>query len=336
MPGMGEARSVKQLRAKGQIINLILPNDAADPWMIYHDGFYYYSESKSNQRSIRIRRSRTIAGIGQDPGVCVWDAPPGRRNSHDIWAPELHRIGEKWFIYYAADDGDNENHRMWVLESEGDDPQGKYHCRGELHTDGWAIDGTIFKQNDGRLFFIWSGWPGRRDGQQNLYIAPMKDPFTLAGPRTLICMPDQPWEQLAMPICEAPQVLKRNGDIFIVYSASGSWTPDYCLGLLHNRTNDLLNPASWQKHGPVFQKTEEVWGVGHCSFVKSLCQTEDWILYHSKSDKKHGWKDRDVHAKRFTWTSNGLPDFGTPPPRQTQAAPVFPEPLVTSTIPLAA
>jgi GH43 family beta-xylosidase len=167
----------------------------------------------------------------------------------------------------------------------------------------------------GQKYFLWSGWPGKRNGQQNIYISAMKDPVTLTGPRVKIAAPDQPWERVAMPICEGPQVLRRNGDIFIVYSASGSWTPDYCLGLLHNKNGNVMDPDSWTKHGPVFKKTEQVWGVGHCSFVKSLCQTEDWIVYHSKTKRKHGWEDRDVHAKRFTWSSDGFPDFGAPLPR---------------------
>jgi GH43 family beta-xylosidase len=134
-----------------------------------------------------------------------------------------------------------------------------------------------------------------------------------------------------MPICEGPQVLKRNGDIFVVYSASGSWTPDYCLGMLHCRAHDdVLNAAAWTKHGPVFKKTEQVWGVGHCSFVKSLCQTEDWIVYHSKSSRKHGWEDRDVHAKQFSWSSDGFPDFGEPLPRVAPVLEPTP-PLLTPT-----
>ncbi len=136
-----------------------------------------------------------------------------------------------------------------------------------------------------------------------------------------------------MAICEGPQVLKRNGDIFIVYSASGSWTADYCLGLLHNKFGDVLNPQAWIKHGPVFKKTEQVWGVGHCSFVKSLCQTEDWIVYHSKSSPKPGWEDRDVHAKRFVWDSDGFPDFGDPLPR---VAPIAASPGRSKDMPLAA
>ena len=294
--------------------------------MIFHGGFYYYSETR-DKRHIYIRRSRTILGIGRDPGVCVWSAPTQGQNCDNVWAPELHLIDGRWFIYYAADDGRNETHRMWVLEAETSNPCGRYRSCGPLETGGWAIDGTILSANNGRKYFLWSGWPGRRNGQQNLYIAPMKNPATISGPRVLIASPDQAWERVAMPICEGPQVLKRNGDVFIVYSASGSWTPDYCLGLLHNRTDDVLNPSAWTKHGPVFMKTDQVWGVGHCSFVKSLCQNEDWIIYHSKSSRDPGWEDRDVHAKPFTWNSDGFPDFGTPLPRSAPISPLTLPPL---------
>ncbi|HMC27292.1 MAG TPA: glycoside hydrolase family 43 protein [Verrucomicrobiae bacterium] len=315
----------------------MLPPHAADPWMIFHEGFYYYCESKSQQR-ICIRKSRTIASIGEDPGACVWAAPSFGPNSNAVWAPELHLIGGKWYIYFAADNGKNKHHRMWVLESEASDPLGPYHCRGQLETAGWAIDGTVLslpltpkgerektpalcanRETERALYLIWSGWPGGRNGQQNLYIAPMSDPLTVCGTRVLIATPDQAWERFGMPICEGPQVLSRNGKLFIIYSASGSWTVDYCLGLLAHNGGDVLDPASWLKHGPVFQKTEDIWGVGHCSFVTSPCQTEDWIIYHAKSSTAAGWHDRDVHAKRFTWTADGLPNFGRPVSRKAEA-----------------
>ena len=89
--------------------------------MIYHGGVYYYCESR-NKRQIWIRRSRTIAAIGADAGVCVWTAPRRGGNSDNVWAPELHLIDGRWYIYFAADDGRNENHRMWVLEGEGSNP----------------------------------------------------------------------------------------------------------------------------------------------------------------------------------------------------------------------
>src|SRR5262245_25573738 len=133
--------------------------------MIFHGGFYYYSEVR-DQKRIFVRRSRTIAGIGLDPGVCVWTAPARGSNSDNVWAPELQLIDGKWFMYCSADNGRNENHRMWVLESEGSDPLGKYRCRGRLETGGWAIDGTVMTLDDGRKYFLWSGWPGKRNGRQ--------------------------------------------------------------------------------------------------------------------------------------------------------------------------
>lgn len=305
-----------------RVINPILPPHSSDPWVILHGGQYYYCESR-HKRHIYVRRSRALSGIGQDSGTCVWSAPLRGRNSDNIWAPELHLVDGKWFIYYAADDGNNANHRMWALECEGSDPCGTYRCVGMIDTGSWAIDGTLMTLEDGRKYFLWSGWPGRRNGQQNLYIAPMRDPVTIAGPRVLLASPDQPWERNTMPICEGPQVLQRNGDLFVVYSASASWTADYCLGLLHTNSWDVLNPSAWTKHGPVFKKTDHVWGVGHCSFVKSLCQTQDWIVYHSKSSPRPGWQDRDVHAKPFWWSSDGFPDFGEPLPR-SRTTPALP------------
>lgn len=296
---------------------------AADPWMIHYDGFYYYCESR-NQTTLCVRKSKDILDIGSDHGVTVWTPPQTGPNSKNVWAPELHFLNGRWYIYFAADDGNNENHRMWVLESETTDPQGAYRCRGILETGGWAIDGTLLEV-DGALYMIWSGWPGKVDGQQNLYIAPMRNPWTMGGKRHLLTSPEHPWERVAMPICEGPQVLKRDGRIFIIYSASGSWTVDYCLGMLMATGKDLLNPRAWKKLGPVFKKNAEIWGVGHCSFVKSPCQTEDWIVYHAKSQKTDGWLDRQVHAQRFSWTADGLPYFGAPKPAWRPARTVVPE-----------
>lgn len=70
-------------------------------------------------------------------------------------------VQSRWFTYFAASDGDNASHRMYVLESQSQsqDPQGDYTFRGKLAdpTDQWAIDGTTF-EHGGQLYFLWSGW----------------------------------------------------------------------------------------------------------------------------------------------------------------------------------
>ena len=292
--------------------NPILPSPSADPWVIQHGGFYYHCESR-NQESIVIRRASCLTQLGDDPGMEVWSTPAFGANSKSVWSPELHFLEGRWYIYYTADDGLNENHRMWVLESVSADPLGGYRCRGMLDTQGWAIDGTVMRLENDDLYFVWSGWPGRENGTQNLYIAPMGNPYTIIDARVLISAPQHTWERVDMPINEAPQVLQKDGRTFIVYSASGSWTEDYCMGLLQLNGPNPLRADAWLKSEvSVFSKTTRVWGVGHCSFVKSPDGAEDWMVYHTKSSLQKGWKDRRVHAQRFSWSQTGTPSFGQP------------------------
>ena len=75
---------------------------------------------------------------------------------------------------------------MWVIENESADPfQGEWRLRGKVAdpADRWAIDGSVFEHR-GRRYFVWSGWPGAENGVQNIYIAPMSNPYTISGPRT--------------------------------------------------------------------------------------------------------------------------------------------------------
>lgn len=143
--------------------------------------------------------------------------------------------------------------------------------------DFWAIDGTVLEYGNGRLYFIWSGWPTIDAGfPQNLYIAPMSDPETISGPRVLINWPSYPWQQHGASLLEGPQILVNAGRTFVVYSASGSWTADYQLGFMgiDNMADPLISTNWWRYDQPVFWRNdaEGVYGVGHASFTRSIGQ----------------------------------------------------------------
>ena len=294
----------------GLFQNPLLRPPAQDPQVTYHRGHYHYCESSA--RGVFLRVATDMAGLAGAPARRVW-APEARGPmSKNIWAPELHVLDGRPHIYFAADDGDNAKHRMGVLVAETDDVAGPYRFAGVLDTGGWAIDGTVLTLDDGRRYFIWSGWPGKTDGRQNLYIAAMKSPTEIVGPRVLIKEPDQVWERRAMPICEGPQVLRRGGKTFVIYSASGSWTADYCLGMLVLDAGDPMRAENWRPAGQVFSRNEFAGGVGHCDFVRSPDGREDWLVYHAKTLKRDGWGDREVRAQPFTWDARGWPVFGEP------------------------
>jgi len=285
----------------------------ADPWVIQWQGNYYYCQARRG--GVSVTRSARLIDIGKGRAAQVWTPPRGTAYSKELWAPELHYLRGKWFIYVAADDGDNVNHRMYVLEGTSQDPQEPFVFRGMLATptNRWAIDGTVLQMADEKLYFIWSGWDGTENVAQNLYIAPMSDPLTVSGERVCISRPEHDWEKDGRPLVnEGPQVLRNGDKLFIIYSASGSWADHYCLGQLTWTGGNVLDPKSWaKKPTPVFSGTDKVISPGHASFVKSRDGKEDWTVYHTAKHPGAGW-NRQVQAQRFTWNSDGSPDFGEP------------------------
>lgn len=313
--GRAGGSSMNAMGSADTFANPIL-NAGADPWVVQHEGYYYYTHTVGN--AIRVWKSRSLTDLAAAESATVWEPPASGPNSAEIWAPELHRIDGKWYIYYAADDGANENHRMFVLESVADDSLGEYMDRGKIAdpSDRWAIDGTVLRKKDGSMYFVWSGWEGDQNASQRLYIAPMSNPYTISGDRVEISRPEREWETVGTPtVNEGPEVLFSDKKINIVYSASGSWTDDYALGLLSADPDaDPLDPASWTKRPePVFAKTDRVFGPGHASFAKSPDGREDWIVYHAAVASGAGW-NRSVRAQPFRWNEDGTPDFGEPVP----------------------
>ncbi len=311
--------SQKLSAAPPTFFNVILA-DGADPWVIRHSNGYYYL-TVSTGVNVTLWRSRSLAGLGGGDRKVAWSPPPAGPASRDLWAPELHFVDGKWYIYVAADDGDWANHRMFVLENENPDPfQGEFVLRGKVfdpQADRWAIDATLLNLK-GRLYFVWSGWEGDQNDRQNLYIAPMDNPLRLSGPRVEISRPQFAWEKAGsggrLPeVNEGPEVIVRHNAVHIVYSAGGSWTDDYCLGVLTARlSSDLLAPTSWKKsQQPVFHRGNGILGPGHCSFVKSPDDKEDWIIYHNARYSNARW-NRLVRAQPFTWQKSGVPNFGLP------------------------
>jgi len=318
-PGAGPA---------GTLVNPLLAS-GPDPWVTFRDGYYYYMHTTGVD--LTIWKTRSLAELSKAEKKVVWRAPATGPYSHDIWAPELHHIGGKWYIYFAADAGTNRTHRLWVRENASPDPlQGDWVMKGKVAdpSDKWAIDGTVF-ENRGEFYLVWSGWEGDVDGVQSLYIARLRNPWTISGKRTRLSTPEYPWEKVGdlrpkrptdpahVDINEGPTVLKNSGRIFLVYSACACWTDEYKLGMLtaSSRSN-LLKRQSWTKSSePVFWKSPEasVFGPGHNSFFQSRDGKQDWILYHANSESGQGCGGfRAPRAQPITWKPDGTPDFGRP------------------------
>ncbi|WP_114571526.1 glycoside hydrolase family 43 protein [Exiguobacterium flavidum] len=289
-------------------MNPVLP-DGADPFMTKHDDEYVYTQTTGS--NVTLWRTDAPTQVGSAESKVIWQPSKGER---DIWAPEVHFLNGRWYVYYAAV-LPGENHKMYVLESATADPFSEYMEKGVIEDDTgkWAIDGTVLS-NDGKLYFVWSGWEGNDNVSQHLYIAEMSDPTTISSKRVELSRPTFTWEMFGAPpsINEGPQILTKGEHVHIVYSASGSWTDFYQLGLLSTtRDQDMLDPDAWTKREePVFTSSGDVFGPGHASFITSPDGEEDWIVYHAARAKGSGWT-RNVRMQPFTW-QDGFPVFKKP------------------------
>lgn len=306
--------------------NPLLPT-GPDPWVVTHDGFYYYMNTTG--KDLTVWKTLDIADLAHAKKKVVWIPPADGPYSHEIWAPELHWMDGKWYIYFAADEGRNESHRIYVVENAAADPlEGEWTFKGKVgdETDKWAIDASVFEDR-GQKYMVWSGWEGDNDGEQRIYVAHLKNPWTVDSKRVMLSHSDYPWERVgdllnrpAMPhvnVNEGPEILKHGEDIFLVYSGSACWTDYYELGVLEAKSGaKLLDARSWKKFDhPFFKQDREagVFGPGHNGFFQSLDGKEDWIIYHANPGSNQGCGGmRSPRIQPFGWNADGTPEFGKP------------------------
>lgn len=290
----------------------------ADPWVIRHEKSYLWSSSIGD-RAIAVTATDRLT----NPGVptVVWQAPDEGPVSRQIWAPELHRLDGRWYIYFAASDGRNQNHLSYVLESSGDDPFGPYELHGPLQTGDvagepvWAIDLTVLERG-GLRYAVWSGWDRPGSDRQYLYIARLATPTQLAGARVRIAEnAEHPWEETDEPgasrgLAEGPEVFSHGGRTFLTYSCGASWLPSYKVGMLELIGDDPLSPDSWRKADrPLLESAGATFGVGHGCFVASTDGSQTWYVYHAKLSRTPGW-ERVIFAQPVAFDGNGAPSLG--------------------------
>lgn len=310
-------QSQKQLRNP-------LVEQRADPWVLKHkDGYYYFTGSVPEYDRIELRRSTTLEGLTDADQVVVWNKRESGIMSRNIWAPELHFIAGKWYVYFAAAMKEEPfRHRMYVIENESDNPlEGGWTEKGQIVTDwdSFSLDATSFLHK-GEQYLVWAQQDPAIQGNTNLYIATMINPWTLKSKQVLITKPELEWEVIGYMVNEGAAMIKRGGKIFITYSGSAT-DHNYAMGLLTaDESSDLLDPRSWTKtQTPVFISCPEnsQYGPGHNSFTVSEDGEQDILIYHARSYKDIEGDplfdpNRHARAKVFTWNEDGTPDFGQP------------------------
>ncbi len=299
----------------------------ADPFVLREDGHYHFTASVPEYDRIVLRRSPTLQGLVDAEERVLWRAPAEGAWSQLIWAPEVHRFEDGWYVYFAAAPTREIKdalfqHRMYALRCVDADPMtGTWEFAGQVDSgiDAFCLDATRFRHR-GQDYYLWAQKHPDIAGNSNLYIAPLATPTTLGGEPVLLTRPELDWEVQGFAVNEGPAVLVRNGKVFITYSASAT-DERYAMGLLWaDAEADLLDPASWNKSStPVFSSDaeREVFGPGHNSFTTSEDGQTDLMVYHARNyvgiEGDPLWNpDRHACVQPVQWDGEGMPVFGRP------------------------
>ncbi|WP_432535677.1 glycoside hydrolase family 43 protein [Kineococcus arenarius] len=304
----------------------LLVEQRADPFITPPvEGTYYFTGSVPEYDRVVVRGAPTIAGLRTAPESVVWRRPASGRMGGHVWAPELHRIDGRWYVYFAAGDSDDVFAiRMYVIESSLADPRDPagWGQPQELTTPfgSFKLDATTFEHR-GQRYYLWAQREAGIDVNSSLYIAPMASPTALGGEPVRIATPTLPWEVRGFAVNEGPAVLVRNGRVFVTFSASAT-DERYCVGLLTaDEDADLLDAASWRKHPePVFATRAEVnrYGPGHSSFTVAEDGVTDLFVFHARDYPGFHGEDplydpnRHARVQRLDWNADGTPAFEVP------------------------
>ncbi|SIR23458.1 family 43 glycosylhydrolase [Halanaerobium kushneri] len=311
-----------QIKGKLKIQNYPDPliEQRADPFIYKHqDGYYYFTASYPEYDRIILRRSKTIAGLKDAEEKVIWWKHQEKEMSKHIWAPELHFINGKWYIYFAASRTDAIwAIRQYVLENDSANPlQGEWKEKGKLkmNFEEFTLDATSFTHQNQRYLV----WAQKKYGDSNLYIAKLKTPWQIEGKQRLIAEPIYSWERKGFNVNEGAAVIKKGNKIFITYSASAT-DANYSVGLLTaDQDSNLLDPDSWSKYDKAIFKSSkltEQFGPGHNSFTVDE-NGNDILVYHARSYKKINGDplydpNRHTRVQRIFWDQNNNPVFGIP------------------------
>jgi GH43 family beta-xylosidase len=298
----------------------------ADPYVMRaEDGSYYFTASVPAYDRIVLRRSDSLEGLRTAEEITLWEKHPSGEMSRHIWAPELHYLKGKWYIYFAASmEEDIWRLRPYVLECSGPDPmKDAWTERGMMQRsdsdiysfEAFSLDATIF-ENKGELYYVWAEKVSVGIQISNLYIARMQSPTKLGTAQVLLTTPDYDWERVDIWVNEGPAVVKHDGRIFLTYSASATGEC-YCMGMLSiGEEEDLLDPRAWKKERqPVLRSDREMgfYGPGHNSFTK-LPDGTDVCIYHARTyleiegDPLYD-PNRHAFAMKVEWEEKGYPRF---------------------------
>jgi xylan 1,4-beta-xylosidase len=234
-----------------------LPNEwgnygIGDPYILKYKGIYYlYCSTRDDQVGVKVWSSWDLASWNYE-GICT--AEPITKGAY---APEVAYNNGVFYMYTSP--GGNGH---YILSS--DNPTGPFVLRtGNL---GHTIDGDVFTDDDGRMYFSHASPTGIQGNAMN-------SPISIDGPDVALNAYLNGWT-------EGSTIFKRNGLYYATYTGNHVFSRGYRVA--YGTSTNPLGPYTPAVNNPIVLNTEGAfYGLGHSGSVLGPDLDTWYIAYHN-------------------------------------------------------
>lgn len=216
-----------------------------------------------------------------------------------MWAPAIVEKDKKYYLFFAANDIQNNNEAGGIGVAVADQPQGPFKdllgkpLLDKFQNGAQPIDQFVFKDKDGQYYMIYGGW-------RHCNIVKLKSDFTGFLP-----FADGSTFKEITPkgYVEGPIMFIRDQKYYFMWSEGGWGGPNYKVA--YAMSNSPFGP--FERIGTVLQQDSTVaTGAGHHSVIPVPGKDEWYIVYHRRPLGETAANHRVTCIDKMIFDKDGL------------------------------
>ncbi|WP_456866849.1 glycoside hydrolase family 43 protein [Galbibacter sp. BG1] len=215
-----------------------------------------------------------------------------------VWAPSIIEKDNKYYLFFGANDIQNDDEEGGIGVAVADKPEGPYKdllgkpLIGKFHNGAQPIDQFVFHDKDDQYYLIYGGW-------KHCNIAKLNDDFTGFVPYE-----DGTIFKEITPegYVEGPFMFIKDGKYYFMWS-EGGWTgPDYSVA--YAIADSPMGP--FKRLDKILEQDPEIAnGAGHHSVIKVPNEDTYYIVYHRRPMSEKGRDSRETCIEVMEFDKNG-------------------------------
>ncbi len=281
--------------------NPVFPGWYADPeGIIFNKIFWIYptfSAPYNKQVHMDAFSSKDLVTWDKHPNIIDTSAVKWAKRA--MWAPSIIEKDKKYYLFFGANDIQNDNETGGIGVAIADRPEGPFKdylgkpLIDKFHNGAQPIDQFVFKDKDGQYYLFYGGW-------RHCNVAKLKSDFT-----GFIPFEDGKTFREITPegYVEGPFMFIRNGKYYFMWS-EGGWTgPNYSVA--YAIADSPFGP--FERVGKILQQDPQVaTGAGHHSVIQVPGKDQWYIVYHRRPLTETDGNHRETCIDVMSFDEKGM------------------------------